>query len=138
MEGDYDTLYRTIQTELDWQAGEEREHSDCAIHPVSVYVHNRRFPGLEVRRLTFARLVQAGQMSREDALRQLEEPETPCPEHAMDSFLKATGLTREEFDRLIDLGPRHLAFRTQPGVLWKSIRSVKRTLWSLAGIRKAS
>ena len=45
---DYDHVYKTIREELGWQAPPDQlEHTDCGIHGVTTYMHNRRFPGLE-------------------------------------------------------------------------------------------
>jgi hypothetical protein len=111
----YNTMYDTIGRELDWKAPSEAEHMDCIIHPVSRYIHNRRFPGLEVERLSLARLVMAGQITREEALRRLEaEPRRHDAEAVMRMFLKNLGMEREEFDKCVDLGPRHLQFNPKP------------------------
>lgn len=138
VEWDYDTLYRIIREELKWEAPEHAiEHTDCGIHPVTTYMHNRRFPGLEVRRLTLARLIQAGQMEREEALRQLrDEPEEECPEDVMAMFLDNLRMTQEEFDRWIDEGPRHMQFAPEPSKAWELARKVKRGVFSTLGLRK--
>lgn len=135
---DYDTVYRVIREELDWQAPEgDAEHTDCGIHPVTTYLHNRRFPGIEVRRLTLGGLVMAGQMSREEALRKLEEePEDECPEEILTMFIENLDMTREEFDKLIDMGPRHMQFASGPSKGWLALRTVKRAIFSALGIRK--
>jgi hypothetical protein len=117
---DYDIIYDTIRKELSWTAPTESEHMDCIIHPIQKYIHNRRFPGLEMKRLTFARLVMAGLMTREEALRKLEdEPSEECPEAVMNLFLKNVNLTKEEFDKYVDMGPRHLQYHPQPGLVLK-------------------
>lgn len=133
----YDTVFHTIQTELGWESPPDaKEHTDCAIHPITTYLHDRRFPGLEVRRLTLARLVMAGQMSRAEALRELEQPSHQCPESVMQVFLDNLGMTREEFDRHVDAGPRHLPFRPQPSLSWRVLRAVKRGVFQTLGLRK--
>jgi len=134
----YDRVYKTIQEELGWQvpAGQQ-EHSDCAIHAVTTYVHNRRFPGLEIRRLTLARLVMAGLMSRQEAQVRLQQnPEEECPKQVLEGFLNNIKMSREEFDKCIDLGPRHLQFQPQPQKWWLLARKMKRTIFSMTGIKK--
>ena len=126
VEWDYAAVYRTIQDELGWKAPPDSlEHTDCSIHPVTTYLHNRRFPGLEIRRLTMARLIMAGQITRAEALRTLsEEPEEECPEPVMRYFLENLDMTRQKFDHYVDLGARHLQYRTEPGLARKLVRRI--------------
>jgi len=127
MDWDYDTIYRVLREELGWQAPQGKaEHYDCQIHAVTNYMHNRRFPGLEIRRLTLARLAMVGQISREEALAQLQEPEETCPEEEMALLLDRLNMPREEFDRCVDLGPRHLLYQPKPASRLQ--RVVKRVL----------
>jgi hypothetical protein len=83
---------------------------DCIIHPLQRYIQLRRFPALGQDRLRFARLVMAGQMTREEALEKLAEPPEPCPESVMNLFLRNIGMSKEEFDNYIDRGPKHLQY----------------------------
>jgi predicted PP-loop superfamily ATPase len=110
----YDTIYNTIKKELDWQSPDDGEHMDCIIHPVQKYIQNRRFPGLEQERLVLARLVMAGQISREQALRRMERPVEKCSDSVLNMFLKNIGMSKEEFDGYIDMGPRHLDYDKPP------------------------
>lgn len=112
---DYKIIHDTITQELGWTAPEESEHMDCTIHPIQKYIHNRRFPSLEMRRLTYARLVMAGLMTREDALNKLEkQPIENCPEEVINRFLNNINMSREDFDKYVDMGPRHLEFHPNP------------------------
>ncbi|MGD6852177.1 MAG: hypothetical protein ACQCN6_08985 [Candidatus Bathyarchaeia archaeon] len=122
---DYDVIQKTIRSELAWNAPEESEHMDCIIHPIQKYIHNRRFPNVEMQRLTYARLVMAGFMSREEALRRLQqEPTYKVPEEVMSLFLKNIGMSREEFDHYVDMGPRHLQYHPNPGVALKLAKKI--------------
>jgi hypothetical protein len=90
---------------------------DCIIHPIQKYIHNRRFPDLEIIKLTYSRLIMAGLMTREDALHDLENhPVDNCPEEILNLFLRNVGMTKMQFDNYIDLGPRHLNYHPQPSV----------------------
>lgn len=106
----YDIIYNTIQKELDWAGPEETEHMDCLIHPIQKYIQIRRFPDLDLDRLRFARLIMAGQMTREEALSKMEKPIEQCPESELNSFLKNIQMSKDEFDNFIDMGPRHLNY----------------------------
>jgi hypothetical protein len=121
---DYNIIQDTIRKELGWTAPTDAEHMDCTIHTVQKYIHNRRFPTLDMKRLTYARYVMAGLMSRDEALRKLEEePADECPEPVLTMFLNNIHMTREEFDRYVDLGPRHLHYHPTPSM---ALRLAKR------------
>jgi hypothetical protein len=119
----YNTIFETIRKELDWTAPEEAEHMDCLIHPIQKYIQIRRFPDLDMDRLRFARLIMAGQMTREEALHKLEKPITQCPESTLNLFLKDIEMSKEEFDKYIDMGPRHLQYDL-PTIMEKIMRKV--------------
>lgn len=109
-EWNYDFIEQTIRRELDWEAPKDGEHMDCLIHPVQKYIQARRFPDLDFDRLRFARLIMTGQMSRKEALEKLEPEDKESPEEALKLFLNNLKMSREEFDRYIDMGPRHLSY----------------------------
>lgn len=117
IEWDYNIIQDTLREQLDWTAPTESEHMDCVIHALPKYIHDRRFPDLEIRKLTFARFVMAGFMTRDEALRKLEDdPREQCPEAVMNLFLKNIKMTKEEFDSYVDMGPRHLQYHPEPGL----------------------
>jgi hypothetical protein len=109
----YDIIQDTIRRELAWSAPKYSEHMDCIIHPIQKYIQIRRFPDLSLDRMRFARLIMAGQMSREQALQQLERTRVHNPKTELELFLKNIKMTREEFDNYIDLGPRHIQYNSQ-------------------------
>jgi N-acetyl sugar amidotransferase len=119
----YDDILDTIKRELDWTSPEETEHMDCIISPIQKYIQVRRFPNLSLDRLRFARLIMAGQMSREDALNRLEEQSEQCPESVLNLFLKDIEMSKQEFDNYIDMGPRHLNYDS-PTFMEKAVRKV--------------
>jgi N-acetyl sugar amidotransferase len=124
LDWDYNVIYHTIKKELGWTSPSESEHMDCLLHPIQKYIHNRRFPDLEMRRLIFARLIMAGFMSRQEALRKLEEePDEKYPETVMDMFLKNICMTKEEFDNYIDMGPRHLKYPRE-GLMLRIVKNM--------------
>jgi hypothetical protein len=110
IEWDYKVIADTLQSEFDWTSPEETEHMDCIIHPIQKYIQNRRFPNLDLDRLRFARLVMAGQITREEALQRIEKPTEQCPESILNLFLKNVEMSKYEFDNFIDMGPRHLNY----------------------------
>ena len=110
IEWNYKVIHDTITRELEWEAPEDSEHMDCKIHLIQKYIQKRRFPDLDLDRLKFARLIMAGQMTREEALRELESSTSYTPESALNLFLKDIKMKKEEFDKYIDMGPRHLQY----------------------------
>ena len=121
---DYEIMHNTISRELSWTAPTESEHMDCIIHPIQRYIHNRRFPDVKMRRLTLARYVMAGLITREEALSRLEEPASEYPEEIMNLFLNNLKMTKEEFDQYVDMGPRHLNYHPEPNFRYRLIRKI--------------
>ena len=60
---------------------------DCLIHPLQKYIQIRRFRDLDQDRLRFARLIMAGQMTREEALNKLAKERESVSQSAMNLFL---------------------------------------------------
>jgi hypothetical protein len=91
---------------------------DCLIHPIQKYIHNKRFPDLKMDKLTYARYVMAGMMTREEALKKVEHEQVKDEndEEIMSLFLRNIGMTRNEFDNYVNLGPRHLDYHPQPSI----------------------
>lgn len=106
----YEYIHDTITRELDWAAPRDSEHMDCKIHIIQKYIQKRRFPDLDLDRLKFARLIMAGQMTREEALENLENSKSKISESALKLFLRDIKMKKEEFDNYIDMGPRHLQY----------------------------
>ena len=121
VEWNYDTINDTIRNELNWKSPEESEHTDCIIHPIQKYIQNRRFPGLEQERLVLARLVMAGQISREEALLRMKLTSSKCPSEILNMFLNDIQMSKEEFDKYIDMGPRHLNYNSPPDLLTRTV-----------------
>ena len=123
MDWNYNIIVDTIQRELDWKSPEETEHMDCIIHPIQKYIQLRRFPNLDLDRLRLARLIMAGQISREEALHKIEKPAEQCSTSVLNLFLKNIDMSKDEFDNFIDMGPRHLQYDS-PTFIEKIIRIV--------------
>ncbi len=139
LDWNYATLFKTIQTELGWQSpsGKEDEHIDCGIHKASAYVHNRRWKGSEIPRLTYAGLIMAGQMTREEALKKLAAEGAPkYTEQDLQPFLNDIGMTKAEFDSYLDMGPRYIKYRKKKGAVWTFASKTKRTLFKVLGIKR--
>jgi len=131
LDWNYKLIIDTLNRELNLNYDEDSEHIDCEISPIQEYIHNRRFPGLEMKKLTLARYIMAGLISREDALQRLKnEQDRESCEDLIKLFLNNIGMNREEFDKLVDMGPRHLQYNTKdtmPNRLANKIFSIRST-----------
>lgn len=139
MEWNYAAMYRTIKEELGWKspAGAEEEHIDCAIHKASAYIHDRRWKGSELKSLTYAGLIMAGQLTREEALYRLDhEPPPHYSDSDFEPFLQNLEISRNEFERYIDLGPRYIQYRQTPGKAMIAARKAKRLVFKAAGVKR--
>lgn len=119
----YKIIDDTIKRELNWKSPKEAEHMDCIIHPIQKYIQIRRFPDLDLDRLRLARLIMAGQVTREEALHKLEKFTEQCPLSVLNLFLENIEMSKDEFDNFIDMGPRHLYYDS-PTFLEKIIRLI--------------
>jgi len=64
-------------------------------------------------------------MTREEALRELEdEPNKQCPDAVVNLFLENIDMTKEEFDKYVDMGPRHLQYHPEPGFALRLAKKV--------------
>jgi hypothetical protein len=114
LDWNYEHIHDTLKKELNWTSNENAEHMDCMISPIQEYIHNQRFPGLEMKKLTLARHIMAGLISREDALEKLKkEQDAKCPNDLIKMFLNNIGMTREDFDKNVEMGPRLLQYNTK-------------------------
>lgn len=140
LEWNYASMYRTIRDELGWRTptGSDEEHIDCEIHKASEYIHDRRWKGCEIRRLTFAGLIMAGQMTRSEAIRQLEtKPLTEYAESDFKFFLDDMELSKDDFDACIDRGPRYIQYRPGRSRTEELLGTVKRILFENMGLKRA-
>lgn len=131
LDWNYDLILDTIKEELNWTSDRNYEHMDCMISPIQEYIHNRRFPGMEMKKLTLAKHIMAGLISREEALKKLEnEQDKECPEDLIKLFLNNIDMDRGEFDKLVDAGPRLLQYSTKdtlPVRLASKVFSMRKT-----------
>jgi hypothetical protein len=62
-------------------------------------------------------------MTREEAMLKIEKPAEQCPESVSNLFLKNINMSKEEFDKFIDMGPRHLQYDS-PTMMEEIVRTV--------------
>lgn len=90
-----------LQKEFGWQwyGGHHMENRYCIFN--GNYILPRKF-NMDLRYVEFSALVRSGNMKREDALKELENP-LVCEEEIINEVKKRLNLTDEKFDRLMKL-----------------------------------
>ncbi|HEX6739948.1 MAG TPA: N-acetyl sugar amidotransferase [Vicinamibacteria bacterium] len=103
---------RTLAAELGWRDYGGKHYESVFTRFYQAYILPRKF-GIDKRRSHLSTLVCAGQLTREEALRQIAPDAYPAAELAQEKefVVKKLGLTEAEFDELMSQPPRdHLEF----------------------------
>ncbi|MBN1449863.1 MAG: hypothetical protein JW963_02525 [Anaerolineales bacterium] len=129
LDWNYDEIYETISSELGWKAPRsDAEHTDCKVDNIVNYFRHRKFPALTLEMLRFSKLVTAGVMTREEALQRIKEVEASAEPENLEWFLNTLEISREEMETILADPFRHLAFNTGGGIVWRTLRQVKRRI----------
>jgi hypothetical protein len=139
MEWKYGDVYRSITDELDWSAHKkEAEHTDCVVDNVVHYFRYRKYPALIPELLRYSKLVTAGQMSRTEAEKKVEEIKSSMKEPAnLDWFLETLQLSRKEMDHILSIPDRHMKYIQHPSQMRKAMRKVKARAVRIVGRRRS-
>jgi N-acetyl sugar amidotransferase len=103
---------KTLAAELGWRDYGGKHYESVFTRFYQAYILPRKF-GIDKRRSHLSTLICAGQLSREEALRQIAPDAYPAAELAQEKefVVKKLGLTEAEFDELMSRPPRdHLEF----------------------------
>ena len=98
---------RVLEKELGWRDYGGKHYESIYTRFFQGYILPRKF-GIDKRRAHLSSLICAGQITREEAMRELEAP-TYNPALQMEDreyTLKKLGLTNEEFDRILSAPPK--------------------------------
>ena len=97
----------TLKRELGWQSYGGKHHESIYTRFYQGYILPRKF-GFDKRKSHLSSLICAGQLSRDDALEELEhEPYAPELQEADREYVvKKLGLTDSEFQEIMDTPPR--------------------------------
>jgi len=109
-----------LQTELKWKDYGGKHHESVFTRFYQGYILPRKF-NIDKRRAHFSSLINASQMTREEALEQLRNDTYPQELQQEDYVFvsKKLGCTREEFERILDAPVRsHFDFPTD---IWSKI-----------------
>ena len=92
-----------LSNKFGWERYKNKHYENIFTRFYEGYYLPKKF-GYDKRKCYFSNLILTGQMSREEALKQLEQP--PYDENSMQDDLsyiaKKLGLSREEFEKLIN------------------------------------
>jgi len=128
----YDEIYSTIIEKLGWEAPTPRaEHSDCVVDNIVNWIRFKRFPVLIPEMLRFSKLVTVGQMSREEAEKEVEAQKVHCEEPSnLSFFLSALNITPEEFRAALADPLKHFPYLKPQNRVVRRLKAIKRRLGS--------
>ena len=130
LDWDYNIIYRTITMELGWTSPKkEAEHTDCRIEPVVQYIRYKRFPDITPELLRFSKLVTCGQMTRDEAMRHVEEAKMKTGRPAeLDWLLENIGITEKDFDEVLASPLRHLEYLNKKSAAVRRIKALRQVV----------
>lgn len=130
LDWDYDKVYATIIDYLDWKFPNlEDEHGDCRVDHMVHYIRQRKFPSLKPGRLRYSKLVTCGKLSRDEAVRKIEEIGSPHQEPNLDFFLASLSITKEDFERVVAHPLQHMQYLSLPNPYLAKLRAFKNDLF---------
>jgi len=107
-----------LERELGWQRYPAKHFESVYTRFFQAYILPVKF-GIDKRRAHLSNLVCSGQMTRAEALREMEKPPYPSEillQQDRDYILEKLGLNRAEFDRIMSAPPK--SFREYPNNLF--------------------
>ena len=125
-----------LERELGWRPYAGKHYESFFTRVYQSYILPSKF-GIDKRRAHLSALVCAGQLDRDDALRELEAPpyDSETIEDDLTYLVKKLGIDRTEFDRIMQLPPRsHDSYPTEDAY----VRPLQRTLQVLLRARRAA
>jgi len=81
------------------------EHSDCTVDEVKEYLYRKKCGGAGPREVKYSLLVRGGKMSRDEALKRVNDTSAQLPPASLDRFLETVGMTHEEFEAASERSP---------------------------------
>ncbi|MDM7992660.1 MAG: N-acetyl sugar amidotransferase [Candidatus Fermentibacter sp.] len=122
---DLPMIYETLNRELDFGRSIASVRYDCLGTPHSSYLYSRK-TGFGKYEYLYANMVRAGVISREEALRIVEEREPKEPPDGFDGFLAELGLDRGILDGIQEKSL--INFRPRPGLVRKAAIRIREML----------
>lgn len=109
-----------ITTELGWRDYGGKHYESIFTRFFHAYFLNRKF-GYDLRRSYLSALILSGQMTRNDALIEIESPPAPPDQlhQDMEYVIKKLGLTSNEFEQIINSPKKVFSDYPNNNALWK-------------------
>jgi len=97
----------TLEREIGWRPYGGKHHESVYTRFFQAYILPRKF-GADKRRAHLSTLIMGGQITRDEALREIEEPicDPALLRQDREFVIKKLGITEEEFERIMALPPR--------------------------------
>lgn len=97
----------TLEREVGWRPYGGKHHESVYTRFFQAYILPRKF-GADKRRAHLSTLVSAGQITRDEALREIEEPicDPALLRQDREFVIKKLGISEQEFERIMALPPR--------------------------------
>jgi len=118
-----------IKTELDWRDYGGKHYESIFTKFYQAYILPEKF-NIDKRKAHLSTLICSGQMTKEEALKELEQPLYPARELDADKeyVLKKLGLSEEEFGSIMKASPRrHQDFKTDTHLKGSYMNFLKKT-----------
>jgi hypothetical protein len=96
-------IFELFEREFGFVFGQE--HSDCWASDIARYLYRKKCNGVDPLVAKYSLLIRSGKMSRADATEKLSKIGNNLPPPNLDRFLKATGMTLQEFDAASERSP---------------------------------
>ena len=94
-----------LKKELDWVYYGGHHHENIYTHFFQSYLCPKKF-NIDKRKLEYSALIRSGQMTREDALKEIRENPYPYDKEIVDYTISKLGLTKEEFEEILSAKPK--------------------------------
>lgn len=129
-----DDVKKLLQQELHWKDYGGKHHESIWTRFYQGYILPKKF-GIDKRKAHLSTLICSGQMSRQEALKQMEEDayEPALLEQDLNFVLKKLGLTKKEWDAIMSTPPKsHKDFDVEGSLMhyYPFLKPVK-PLWNL-------
>jgi hypothetical protein len=105
MDYDQEQAGEVLKKELDWVYYGGHHHENIYTHFFQSYYCPKKF-NIDKRKLEYSALIRSGQMTREEALKEISENSYPYDKEIVDYTISKLGLTKEEFEEIISAKPK--------------------------------